>query len=407
LVITNYNSSIFIWWINNINSGFCCSSIYLYTFLNLKVSLKIFFISVILFLISDYLLGKSLLNILNKKNIFITFDSQMNRNIKNEKNFRVKNIYFSHTLENNYTGISYFGNKVNKICTNQYGFKSNCKNIQSDNNFDYWFIGDSFTEGVGLSYNNTFVGIFDLINVELNVANLGVSSYSPIIYFHKLKFFLDKGLKTKNVIIFLDISDFTDEKFRKECDKKVCIKDLSKKIDFRNTQSSYKLKKLIKERFIFTLSFLQYGKKLFCENFLISHCSYVYNKNFVKSNWINDFDLKIKTDKELNESFHQSIYYLNKIEKLLNKNNISFSLAIYPWPGNILYGKKNIEYREYFKQYCKSKCKFFIDYFNEFQKKIDQSDKNFVIKQFYFYGDMHFNKKGNELIAKKLIEILD
>ena len=61
----------------------------------------------------------------------------------------------------------------------------------------------------------------------------------------------------------------------------------------------------------------------------------------------------------------------------------------------------------YFKDYCKYKCKYFIDYFDEFENKISQTDENFVIRYYYIYGDMHFNKKGNQLIANKLIEILD
>ena len=373
----------------------------------MKEAFKIILISITLFLVSDYFLGKSLLNFLEKRDIFITFDHQLKKNIENEKKFRVKNSFFSHTLKDNYKGISYFGNRINKICTNQFGFKSNCKNIIPSNYTDYWFIGDSFTEGVGLSYEKTFVGIFDKNYPELDIANLGVSSYSPIIYYHKIKFFLEKGLKTKNVIVFLDISDFTDEKFRKECDGKVCNKNKSKEVDFRNTQSSFVLKKFIKDKFIFTLSFLQYGKKLFCENFLISKCSYVYDKKFIKSNWINNFDLNLKVNKEITESFNQSIYYLDKINDLLIKNNISFSIAIYPWPGNILYGKKNIEYRKYFKDYCKFKCKYFIDYFDEFENKINQTNKDLIIRNYYIYGDMHFNEKGNQLIANKIIEILN
>lgn len=373
----------------------------------MKEAFKIILISLALFLISDFFLGKLLVNILEKNNISITFDHELKKNIKNEKKFRVKNTFFSHTLENNYKGISYFGDKINEICTNQFGFKSNCKDTSTNNFFDYMFVGDSFTEGVGLSYNKTFVGIFDKQYPELKIANLGVSSYSPIIYYHKLKFFLEKGLEAKNVIIFLDISDFTDEKFRKECDGKVCNKNKTSETDFRNTQRTFILKKLIKDKFIFTLTFLQYSKKLFCKNILISQCSYVYDKKFIKSNWINNFNLNLKIDKKFNESFNQSIYYLDKAYDLLNKNNISFSIAIYPWPGNILYGEKNLEYRMYFKDYCKYKCKYFIDYFDEFENKISQTDENFVIRHYYIYGDMHFNEKGNQLIANKLIEILD
>ena len=44
-----------------------------------------------------------------------------------------------------------------------------------EKDFDILFIGDSFTEGVGLDYNDTFVGIFEN-NLKLNIGNLGVSS---------------------------------------------------------------------------------------------------------------------------------------------------------------------------------------------------------------------------------------
>ena len=54
--------------------------------------------------------------------------------------------------------------------------------INNTNYFEYLFIGDSFTEGVGLKFNETFVGIFK-DNSNSSVANLGVQSYSPIIYF--------------------------------------------------------------------------------------------------------------------------------------------------------------------------------------------------------------------------------
>ena len=65
--------------------------------------------------------------------------------------------------------------------------------------------------GLGLAYEKTFVGLYEKYSKN-KVFNLAVTSYSPIIYFNKIKYYLDRGLKTKHVIVFIDISDIDDEK---------------------------------------------------------------------------------------------------------------------------------------------------------------------------------------------------
>ena len=77
--------------------------------------------------------------------------------------------------------------------------------------FDIAFIGDSFTEGVGVDYEDTFVGRIENKFDNLKIANLGVVSYSPSIYFTKLRYLLENGYKFKRVIIYFDISDIYDD----------------------------------------------------------------------------------------------------------------------------------------------------------------------------------------------------
>ena len=86
--------------------------------------------------------------------------------------------------------------EINRFCTNEYGFKSKC-NIEKKNSFNFGFLGDSFTEGIGLNHKDTFVGIFENIS-GLDVANMGVSSYSPKVHLAKINFFLSKNLKKKH-----------------------------------------------------------------------------------------------------------------------------------------------------------------------------------------------------------------
>ncbi len=46
---------------------------------------------------------------------------------------------------------------------------------------------------------------------ELKIANLGVSSYSPSIYFSKVNFLLQQGITFKELVVYIDISDIQDE----------------------------------------------------------------------------------------------------------------------------------------------------------------------------------------------------
>jgi len=371
-----------------------------------KIIIRITLISTVFFLLFDFFFGKKIIDFFEKKNFYITFDQNFKNNLTNEKKFRIKNDIFSHTLSKNYQGISYFGNKSGKLCTDENGFKSKCGKNISNNNYDYVFIGDSFTEGVGLSHEKTFVGIFE-DSSKKKIANLGVSSYSPIIYFHKIRYFLEKDINMKHVIVFLDLSDIQNEMFREECNGKVCNKNQKSKKDFKSDILTFKFKNFLKNDFKFTLLTMQYLKREFCKNILISRCSYVYDKNFERSNWIHEFEKNISINGKYNDSFNQTIFYLDQIQQILEQKEIDFSLAIYPWPGNIFYNKNTAAYQNYFQKYCKIKCKYFFNYFDDFEILVKNNGKNKVIKDYFFYGDMHFNEKGNYVIAKKLINYLN
>ena len=45
------------------------------------------------------------------------------------------------------------------LCTNNHGFKSKCNQIDNKD-YEFAFIGDSFTEGTPIEYEDSFVGIF-------------------------------------------------------------------------------------------------------------------------------------------------------------------------------------------------------------------------------------------------------
>ena len=136
----------------------------------------ILFISFCLFVLIDFFLGKQIINYLFSDNKPI-----------------IKNAIYHHDREKNVNERKIY-NKVSSynLCTNNYGFKSNCKKKKIiSKKIDYAFIGDSFTEGVGLNYEDTFVGLFSNDYKDKIVVNLGVESYSPKIYFKKIEYLIN------------------------------------------------------------------------------------------------------------------------------------------------------------------------------------------------------------------------
>ena len=115
--------------------------------------------------------------------------------------FRERSDIYDHDLIKNVSiDNAIAGNLVYKIRTDSLGFINNSVKevpLISDE-YRILFIGDSFTEGWGFEYDETFVGIIshELTKRNIEVLNAAVISYSPIIYWRKIKYLLeDAGLK--------------------------------------------------------------------------------------------------------------------------------------------------------------------------------------------------------------------
>jgi len=77
------------------------------------------------------------------------------------------------------------------------------------------FLGDSFTEGLGIGQKETVSGVvqrtLDPGARQLEVLNGGRSSFSPLLEYQRLKRFLDEGYRADTVVVLLDVSDVQDE----------------------------------------------------------------------------------------------------------------------------------------------------------------------------------------------------
>ncbi|SVC95216.1 uncharacterized protein METZ01_LOCUS348070, partial [marine metagenome] len=134
-----------------------------------------------------------------------------------EKNLlRIKSNMYHHDLAKNANEKdSMWGDAIYTTKTNSLGFRDriNRKISLKTEKKRLVFIGDSNTEGLGLNYEETFVGLIEnALKGDHSVLNAAVSSYSPIIYWKKIEYLITKvGLQFDELIVYLDVSDIQDE----------------------------------------------------------------------------------------------------------------------------------------------------------------------------------------------------
>ena len=269
------------------------------------VFFKIFLITFCLILSIDFLIGNKILQFI---------DPLIKETEFYDKRVKIWNNTFHHTFKKNVNMKSVGIEKNNRFCTNHLGFKSNC-NFKKVKNFKFGFLGDSFTEGIGLNHENTFVGLFEK-KLGKQVANMGVSSYSPKIHLSKINFFLNKGILFEHVILFLDISDYFDEANYKFNQAKLSVEHNKKE-----------LKRIwARENFPFTNYYFYVLKKI-RKSLNIEEIKIDTNKEIkfdnsvmIKTSWLNEDIEKYKIkEKTLLNIHNETKYYVDQIYQILKK----------------------------------------------------------------------------------------
>lgn len=352
-----------------------------------------------------------------------------------EKTYRVASDIYDHDLARNiYLENAIWGYKKYTVATDSLGFKSeNPKNTpMASKKFRIVFIGDSFTEGIGIRYQDTFVGrIADfLLERNIEVLNAAVASYSPIIYYRKIKYFLDRRLKFNELIVFIDISDIQDEAIYYKMSPNNTVQNnigeieakenrnewnkasMSKKIWItiqRNSIVTYSIVKKIKGSIKKIKDFIK--DPIFDRNAKNKDPRFQRLNNernifqillYKRSMWtIDESIFKEYEDKGLKKSE----FYMNQLYHLLKQNNIALTIAVYPWPTQIVNNDLNSIQVKYWRKWAQQKKVNFLNYFPCFinqplQKQASGFD---TLKKYFIDGDAHWNEKGHQLIASEFI----
>jgi hypothetical protein len=385
--------------------------------------------------------------------------------IRPTEQFRVRHSVYHHSLKPNFDGIGSWGTWTYRVCTNPHGFKDACGSKQpSTKKFDIAFIGDSFTEGVGLPYEQTFVGMVAAKSPNLTIANLGVVSYSPAIYLAKLKALYSEGYQFKHVIVFIDIGDAYDEANAYDLHDNTVVVDKGEPypLNFahkvRRFVSPYlpltgeiwvQLRKLSAPKTMLATqaplktTVLEPSVERATSNiaastaqpqknnidssqarqnivalaspeaapaatnssspFIKNIYEGIYLKNYPKSEWTyNDksphygVEGVAGTIAKMQEEM-QALYALTQ------SHGTKLSIGVHPWPGQIKYDVVESQQVKIWREFCQSRCENFYNTFPVFFDLAQQQGQDAFIYNYYFQGDVHFNERGNEVIASVLL----
>ena len=194
--------------------------------------------------------------------IFLIIDFSLSNTILNYKNcFKYEEYYYE--LKKN-CKESYRFKKTFPIVetiTDELGLRVGNKSpLKTKDNENIFIFGDSFTYGVGLEYEKTFVGLIEKKIKNQNIFNFGVGSYSPSVYLYKLKKKLKEGVVPDKIILFLDLTDVLDEASRWDYNDELNIVKLKTNEVYKRSLEKEKFlkrnfKSLNKSFFLLKLSF--------------------------------------------------------------------------------------------------------------------------------------------------------
>jgi hypothetical protein len=387
--------------------------------------LKISFVTLLLFLLVDFFLGRKLIAI-----------------VKPAEPFRTWHPVYHHSLVPNFKGIGHWGTWSYPVCTNSEGFKVHCDKKQNNTKaFDVAFVGDSFTEGLGVPYEKTFVGVVAEKMPQLTFANLGVVSYSPSIYLAKLKELIRLGYSFKHIIIFIDISDLYDESIRYDLhnDSVVVDKGEAFPVPFHS-----QLRRRVLHRLPLTSELYTQFRKAIGPRPSAAPIVTVRQDSTVPTSVVNNTGGSSETaDKVTSEAASGSrvlmdgpIYrrdyvvgqwtynpqansygsdgvfgtllkmerVMNEIHLLAQSHGAKLSVGVYPWPGQLMYDTEDSLHVRRWRQFCEVRCAHFYNAFPVFFALVERYGLESVIRDYFIAGDVHFNEKGNEVIARTILE---
>ncbi len=347
---------------------------------------------------------------------------------------------YDHDLAPNENSTRVWGHVVYPWRTDRFGFRTGeCAPVEPEKGRENIFvIGDSFTEALGSTYEQSFAGLMacDAARQGKALWNLGVASYSPAIYHRKIRAAAERlGAKPAEIFVFLDLSDIDDDanvyrvvgdrvvrvgSFQgnvsdskvpdaklpdaKAPDSKVPDAGISnsqapdpqpsgpKAPDFQVPPPPFDLGN-------FLLSNFMTGRFVY-DLYLTASLSVARSTGKPRARWTIDPALMESWGRRGLEVAGAN---LDKIVTLCRDWRCRLTLVVYPWPDNVVEGDRHSIQVTHWRDWAAARGVRFIDGFAPFFGEPADT----VLGKYYIPGDVHFTELGNRLLYDEVRRAMD
>ena len=251
-----------------------------------------------------------------------------------------------------------------------------------------FIIGDSFVEGLGLPFEQTLAGLLACAYRArgLVARNLGVAGYSPVIYWRRIEEIARRlDLKPKEIVVFLDISDIhTDAVDYGEENGRIVSRAPAEPPDFsRQTKTFFKRNSMTFAAVAAVMDHLRAAR----------------------------FDTTTALDKEAamwtldahrylawgRRGLERNAANLERIVRRCAEWRCRMTLAVYPWPDQIMHGDRDSLQVWYWRDWSVRNGVRFVDAFGPFFELPARQ----AIERYYLIGDVHLNAAGHRLLFEE------
>jgi hypothetical protein len=314
---------------------------------------------------------------------------------REQSTFRVSHDVYHHGFK---PGISveneYWGPLASSYRTNSLGFRDRVVRevpLTSDKR-RIVFIGDSFTEGIGVPYEKTFVGLVEeaLAPRGIEVLNAGVASYTPILDYRRVKFLLeDVGLRFDELAVFIDVGDIQDE-------TTYALDDAGRVV--------FKQHRWVAEN----RANWEHGKPAWLASMGLSS---VLRKNTLVASTIYEATLTALSrgprraaawtlDPALHDEYgraglEKAQHHMDLLAELLASRGIRLTVAVYPWPDQILRRDHPSRQETVWREWSARRGAGFINGFPAFMAGVPKE----IVRREFIGGDIHWNEAGHRRVA--------
>lgn len=319
--------------------------------------------------------------------------------------YRVASPVYHHDLRPGFDGWGQWGALRYRVRTNSLGFKdASPRDVPLDGDRPrILLIGDSFTEGVGYAFEDTFAGRIHAVLGErgIEVLNAGVVSYAPSIYYRKVAWLLeDVGLSIDEVVVFLDISDIHDEGEHYEIDADGRVVDQSPEaaVAFHPPRLSLaaKVKQRLRENSLTAALADRMLDRLSGGHARPAHS--ILELEEARGSWTHEAILFARYGRR---GLARAAAAMDRLHALLEARGLALTVVVYPWPYQILAEDRDSRQVRYWRDWCARRGVQFVDLFPAF---FDGRDPREIVADYFIAGDLHFNEAGNRLVADRFLE---